>query len=182
MKQSLLKKKLICLLIVALGIALDYATKQMIIANMYLGQSIPLWEGVLHITYVINEGAAFSMLSGQRWVFLIISSVAIAVMGAFLIFTKNSRPIWLYSLSMIISGGIGNMIERIYLGYVTDFIDFTLINFAIFNVADSLVCIGAGLLLLDLIIDFIKDPTGEKSKTNPPAVNDGEGAVEKNDE
>ena len=182
MKLSLKKNKIICLLIIIFGVALDQITKYLIIENMTLGQSIPLWEGVLHITYVINRGAAFSMLSGQRWVFLIISSVAIAVMGAFLIFTKNSRPIWLYSLSMIISGGIGNMIERIYLGYVTDFIDFTLINFAIFNVADSLVCIGAGLLLLDLIIDFIKDPTGEKSKTNPPAVNDGEGAVEKNDE
>ena len=164
MKLSLLKKKLICLLIVVLGIALDYATKQVIIANMTLGQSIPLWEGVLHITYVINEGAAFSMLSGHRWVFLIISSVAILSMGAYIIFTKNSRPMWLYSLALIISGGIGNMIDRIYLGYVTDFIDFTLINFAVFNVADCLVCIGSGLLILDLIVDFINDPTGEKAR------------------
>ena len=171
MKLSLFKKKLICLAIVILGIALDYATKQIVIANMTLGQSIPLWEGVLHITYVINEGAAFSMLSGQRWVFLTISSVAILGMSAYIILTKNPRPLWLYSLSMIISGGIGNMIDRIWLGYVTDFIDFTLINFAVFNAADCLVCIGSGLLLLDVIVDFIQDPSGEKAKMAKEAAN-----------
>ncbi len=160
MKLSLLKKKFICLAIVILGIILDYLTKQAIIANMTLGQSIPLWEGVLHITYVINEGAAFSMLSGHRWIFLVVSSVAILGMSAYIIFTKNSRPLWLYSLALIVSGGIGNMIDRISLGYVTDFIDFTLINFAVFNAADSLVCIGSGLLLFDLIYDFIRDPSG----------------------
>lgn len=164
MKLSLLKKKFICLAIVILGIILDYATKQAVIANMTLGQSIPLWEGVLHITYVINEGAAFSMLSGHRWVFLLISSIAILGMSAYIIFTKNSRPLWLYSLALIISGGIGNMIDRIHLGYVTDFIDFTLINFAVFNAADCLVCIGSGLLLIDLIYDFITDPSGEKAR------------------
>jgi signal peptidase II len=81
------------------------------------------------------------------------------------LFTKNARKIWLYSLALIASGGIGNMIERVSLGYVTDFIDFTLINFAVFNVADSFVCVGAFFLLLDLIVDLIKDPTGEKSKS-----------------
>jgi signal peptidase II len=61
------------------------------------------------------------------------------------------------SLSMLISGGIGNMIDRIALGYVVDFIDFRLINFAIFNGADSFVCVGAGLLILALVLDMVRE-------------------------
>jgi signal peptidase II len=65
------------------------------------------------------------------------------------------------SLAMLISGGIGNMIDRIALGYVVDFIDFRLINFAIFNGADSFVCVGAGLLVLSLILDIYKESKGK---------------------
>ena len=65
---------------------------------------------------------------------------------------------------LIVSGGIGNMIDRIALGYVVDFIDFALIDFAVFNIADSLVCIGAGLLVLALVLDIIKEAKLEKAK------------------
>ena len=69
-------------------------------------------------------------------------------------------------MAMIISGGIGNMIDRIALGYVVDFIDFTLIDFAVFNGADSFVCVGAGLLILALILDIVKEQKAEKEKNN----------------
>ncbi len=164
MKLSLKMNKILCFILIVFGIILDHRTKQIVINNMALNESIPLWQDVFHFTYVRNTGAAFSMLSGHRWIFISVSSITILAILVYLIFTKSARPIWLYSVSMIASGGIGNMIERVKLGYVTDFFDFTLINFAVFNVADCFVCIGAGLLLLDLVIDFIKDPTGEKSK------------------
>ena len=164
MKLSLKMNKILCFILIVFGIILDHRTKQIIINNMELYQSIPLWKGVFHFTYVRNTGAAFSMLSGQRWIFITISSITILAILVYIVFTKKARPVWLYSLAMIASGGIGNMIERVKLGYVTDFFDFTLIDFAIFNVADCFVCVGAFLLLLDLVVDFIKDPTGEKSK------------------
>jgi signal peptidase II len=71
---------------------------------------------------------------------------------------------------MVVSGGIGNMIDRIGLGYVVDFIDFRLINFAVFNGADSFVCVGAGLLMLALIRDLIAESKKAKEAANAPAA------------
>jgi signal peptidase II len=70
---------------------------------------------------------------------------------------------------MIVSGGIGNMIDRTVLGYVIDMIDFTLINFAVFNGADSFVCVGAGILILALILDIIKETKEKKGKAEDDA-------------
>ena len=96
------------------------------------------------------------MMAGSRWIFITVSSLAIIAFTFYLIYTKTDRAIWILAISMMASGGVGNMIDRIWLGYVVDFIDFTLINFAVFNIADSLICVGAGLMLLDLTLDFIQ--------------------------
>ena len=153
---KLTKRKLLCVIIIVAGLLVDFISKRIIATEMALHQSIPLWRGVLHITYVQNRGAAFGMMAGSRWVFITVSSAAIIAFCVYLILTKTARPLWIYSLAMMASGGIGNMIDRIWLGYVVDFIDFTLINFAVFNIADSLICIGAALMMLDLVFDFIE--------------------------
>ena len=87
-----------------------------------------------------------------------VSTVTIIAL-AVLLYSGYVRQNKLYtvSLSLIISGGIGNMIDRVFLGYVIDFIDFRLIDFAIFNGADSFVCVGAGILILALLLDVIKE-------------------------
>lgn len=154
--NTLTKRKLTCAAIIAFGIIIDFISKRIVATQMALHQSIPLWRGVLHITYVQNRGAAFGMMAGSRWIFITVSSIAIIAFFLYLLYTKSDRPMWLFAISMMASGGIGNMIDRIWLGYVVDFIDFTLINFAVFNIADSLICVGAGFMILDLILDFIK--------------------------
>jgi signal peptidase II len=93
-----------------------------------------------------------------------ISSVAIIAIALYLYSGRNESKLYCGALTLIISGGIGNMIDRIALGYVVDFIDFALIDFAVFNIADSFVCIGAGLLVLALILDIIKEAKLEKAK------------------
>ena len=150
--------KLLVLLVTLFGIALDQLTKLIVDRTMALGESIPLFEGVLHITYIRNRGAAFGMLADNRWVFLTVSTVVIVVLAAFLALTKMRDPLALTALSMILSGGIGNMIDRLALGYVIDFIDFRLINFAVFNGADSFVCVGAALFLLATLLDLRRQP------------------------
>ena len=92
-----------------------------------------------------------------------VSTVTILAL-VFLLYSGYVRANKFYtvSLSLIISGGIGNMIDRIALGYVVDFIDFRLIDFAVFNGADSFVCVGAGLLVLALVLDIIKDAREKK--------------------
>ena len=140
-----------------IGILLDQLTKWLAVKFLMPIDTVPIIQDALHLTYAENRGAAFGMLANNRWVFLIISSIAIAAM-VFYLFSGLSEGILAgISLSMLISGGIGNMIDRIALGYVVDFIDFRLINFAIFNGADSFVCVGAGLLILALVLDMVRE-------------------------
>ena len=87
----------------------------------------------------------------------------ILALSVYLILGYAQNALYASSVCLIISGGIGNMIDRLALGYVVDFIDFRLINFAVFNVADTFVCVGAGLLILALVIDLIKEAKAKKS-------------------
>ena len=139
------------------GIALDQLTKLLAVRYLMPVDTVPLWENVLHLTYVENTGAAFGMMTDARWVFLILSSVAIVGIALYLFFGYARTTLATVAFSMIVSGGIGNMIDRIALGYVIDFIDFRLIHFAVFNGADSFVCVGAGLLVLSLILDILHE-------------------------
>lgn len=156
-------------LILVGAILLDQLTKALAVNYLAPRGSVPLWRGVLHLTYVENRGAAFGMLADHRWVFLVFSTLAIALLGVYLfrgvsyLSDKTAEgkypplsPFGGVSLALIVSGGIGNMIDRIALGYVVDFIDFTLIDFAVFNVADSFVTVGAVLLACHLLLPLIK--------------------------
>jgi signal peptidase II len=104
------------------------------------------------------------MLDDKRILFMIPSTVMIIGMLIYLYLGYAENRLYAASVAAIVSGGIGNMIDRIALGYVVDFIDFRLINFAVFNGADSFVCVGAGFLMLALIRDFIKEVKTARKK------------------
>ncbi len=150
-------------MIIAVGIALDQLTKWLAVVHLKPVFDLPLIKGVLHLTYTENRGAAFGILSDSRWVFMLFSSVMIIAMGIYLFYPKKQSGL-LFSIgaAMVVSGGIGNMIDRIALGYVVDFINVELINFAIFNVADCFVCVGAGIMVLALILEIIKEAKEKK--------------------
>jgi len=117
-----------------------------------LGTSHPLWEGVFHFTSAHNKGAAFGMFSGGRWVFIAITIlVCAAVVWVLIKKRKDVHVLFRLALSLILAGAIGNLIDRVFLGYVRDMLDFCLIDFAIFNVADSVLCVGALILAIDLL-------------------------------
>ena len=148
------------------GNLIDQLTKFLVNKFMMPGQSIPLIKGFLHLTYTTNDGAAFGMMDGARWLFIAISVIAILAFAAYLYLGHAETPLYAVAISMVISGGIGNMIDRVGLGFyvnpqgggeVIDFIDFCGIWNAIFNGADSFVCVGAGLLILALILDIKKE-------------------------
>lgn len=164
LKSSRLLRYTLYSLIIAVGIFLDQLTKWLSVKYLTKVSTVPLIEGVLHLTYVENRGAAFGMLADNRWVFIIVSSVTILGLAVYLYLDKNKNLLMTVSISMIVSGGIGNMIDRLALGYVVDFIDFRLINFAVFNGADSFVCVGAGMLILALVLDIIKESKEQKAK------------------
>lgn len=137
------------------GLMLDQLTKYWTVQSLYLNQSIPLWEGVFHITYVTNPGAAFSLFSDNggwlRWLSLIVSLglMAFAVFGPRLDRWEQA------GYGFILSGALGNGIDRFLEGEVVDFLDFRLIRFPVFNLAD--VFINIGILCL-IVASFRKPP------------------------
>ena len=154
--------------IILVGIGLDQLTKLLAVSYLKPVKDIPIWEGVFHLTYHENTGAAFGIFNepGQRWIFMVISTVAILGLAFYLYIGRASNWVYPSAIALVVSGGIGNMIDRIALGYVVDFINFELIDFAIFNVADSFVCIGAGMLILALVLDIVKEAKSKKSAEN----------------
>lgn len=158
------------------GILFDQLTKWLTVKNMALHEHIPViktgeivWASFLHIR---NDGAAFGMMDNAPWVFNTVSTVAILGMTAFLFLGHMESKLSGIGLSMMISGGIGNMIDRTALGYVVDMIHLDIFNetslFAsvntVFNVADTFVCIGACVLVLGLVLEMIDETKQEKAK------------------
>jgi len=136
-----------------LGLILDQVTKFGIKQTFELNQSLPLWKGVFHLTYVTNKGAAFSLFAGQggwlRWLSLLVSLGLIALV----VFSPNLSRMEQLGYGFILAGALGNGIDRFLAGAVVDFLDFRLIQFPVFNVAD--VCINIGIFFL-LLVNFVK--------------------------
>ncbi len=150
-------------LIIIGTVLLDQATKLLAVKYLQPVGTFPIINEALHLTYHQNKGAAFGILQDHRWVFMIVSTLAIVGLIIYIIKYPPKSKCCSIGLSFIIGGGIGNMIDRTLLGYVVDFIDFRLINFAIFNVADSFVCIGAALVLIYV---FFFDDSAKKEEQN----------------
>lgn len=163
------RQRILYAAIVLFGIVSDQLTKLLAVKHLSVRDTLPLIRDVFHFTYVENRGAAFGMLANHRWVFLVFSTLAIVALGIYLFrgvsYFSDKREDGTYpplallggiALSLIVTGGIGNMIDRLALGYVVDFLDFTLINFPVFNVADSYVTVGAVLLALHLLLPLLQ--------------------------
>lgn len=155
-------------IIIVLVVALDQLTKYLIQANLELNSSIPLIDGIFHITYIRNSGAAFSMFQHRTGFLIAMQLAVIAVVLVYLVKRKKKEH-WclLLSLSLIAAGGMGNLIDRAMNGYVVDFLDFRV--WPIFNMADISVCVGCGLLILYM---FFIDPKRSRNK-NPDAARGG---------
>jgi signal peptidase II len=132
-----------------LVIAADYASKCYVQAAMAEGMSIPVIEGVFHITYVLNPGAAFGLLPNQRALFI----AAVFALLASLFFLRKqikTQPFCLkLGVSLLAGGALGNLADRIRSGEVVDFLDFRV--WPVFNIADAAICIGAGCVLWSMM-------------------------------
>ena len=129
-------------------IAVDQLTKYIVVSKMYLGQSIPIVGKLMHITFLYNTGAAFSILRNKIW---LLASLAIFASMALIYYfprlaTYGKRMKW--GTILLLGGTVGNLIDRLLQGSVIDFIDFRI--WPVFNVADSAICIGAALVALSL--------------------------------
>lgn len=148
-------------------ILLDQFTKGVVQSKFYLGESIPVIEGIFNFTYVKNPGAAFGMGAAASDLTRKILFLALPVLACFWLLysiwiTRKEKLIHCLSYSLIFSGAVGNLIDRFSLRYVVDFLDFHWKNhhFPAFNIADSAITIGVTLLVLDSFLELI----GERKK------------------
>lgn len=144
------------LIVCILLIAADQLTKLAAVGMLKKVGCVKIINGFFSLTYLENGGAAFGMLEGARWLFLMIT-IAITVLAVvyYIKMEKNKNNLWLRcAIVMIVAGAMGNAIDRLFRGYVVDFFDFIIFgyNFPVFNVADILVVLGTALLAGGIIL------------------------------
>jgi signal peptidase II len=189
MNKKNLTKAVFCACLAVLIPLLDHLTKFLVRTFMEVGDSIPVIEDFFHLTYVLNDGMAFGMAGGGgRWFFMLLTPIALVAVAAYLVlYFKKLDLVSCLSLVMIFMGGASNMVDRVFFihldpestglfdGRVVDMIDFCGIWNAVFNVADSFVCVGVFLFLLAFVVNDLKEARNKKkallikgSPTAPP--------------
>ena len=154
---------IIYLFIILFEVLLDQFSKQIVTAYLDLYQKVEVIPSFFNLTYVQNYGAGFSILEGQRFLFLFITIVAIIIFSYMLYKGKNSHIVYKTSLLLILGGTLGNFIDRIVHTYVVDFLDFIIFgyDFPVFNIADYFLTIGVILLLIYTL--FIEGKNGKNT-------------------
>jgi len=146
-------------IVALLVVIFDQLTKYYVAENFYLGESVPVIENIFHWTYILNPGAAFGMLEGSRWFFVVI---AVGVLGGIWYMKDEiNEGGWMmqYGAALFGGGAIGNLIDRARSGLVIDFFDFRI--WPVFNVADIAICVGVAMILWKVLeTEFL---TKEKS-------------------
>lgn len=130
-------------------VALDQITKALVTHLMVPGESIPILQDVFHLTYVLNPGAAFGILSNQRIFLLATGAVLILATAYFYPLLKRADGCLKLGATAILSGAVANLIDRVQTGYVVDFFDFRI--WPVFNVADIAICAGMGFMIYSIL-------------------------------
>ena len=146
-------------IVILLLIGLDQLSKIWAINDLKAIGSIPIIQNVFHLTYVENRGAAFGMLENNQIIFVIVALVA-SIFGLYYLHTKKINLIGKMGIILIISGAIGNAIDRLRLGFVVDYFDFRIIWEYVFNIADVFVVVGT--ILLCVYIIFYEEESNKK--------------------
>ena len=151
------KKILLIIFIILISICIDQIVKQIVIKNVF-NSSIQIIKGVLNFTYVENTGGAYGIGSNNILIFIIINIIILGILMKFAISKREKiDTISLIAISLIIAGGMGNLIDRVARGYVVDFVDINpVLKYPVFNIADIFVVTGCIVIAIELIYRTIK--------------------------
>lgn len=127
---------------ILLCVAADQAVKAYVVAHLALGESAPLLPGLVELYYIRNTGGGFSILTDHTWLLTAVTAVLMAGIAALLVRRTFRHPLAMWTLTAILGGGLGNLIDRVRLGYVVDMFNFQFMSYPVFNVADILVVCG----------------------------------------
>lgn len=155
------------IILTAVLVGLDQLVKYLVLTNIQLGEHVPFIPHLLELTYVENTGAAFSMLSEHTWLLTLISLV-MSVLLALAIWKNFFRhPLGKVTLTLLLAGAVGNLIDRMFRGYVVDMFNVLFMNFAVFNVAD--ICVVVGGIAAAAYYLFLADKLESKENANGQA-------------
>lgn len=163
---------MIYILALALCIAADQALKLWVVANLGLHESMPLLPGIVELYYIRNTGGGFSIMTGQTWLLAALTVVLMAVLGALIVKKVFTHPLAVWPLILIIGGGLGNLIDRVRLGYVVDMFNLEFMNYPVFNIADIFVVCGAFVFAFYYLVLHDK-VTAQTQKKTEEAGDDG---------
>ncbi|MBR2895102.1 MAG: signal peptidase II [Oscillospiraceae bacterium] len=158
---------MIYFLAVVLCVVLDQGVKLWTVGNLALHESAPLLPGIVELYYIQNTGGGFSILTGHTWLLTVVTAVLLTGFAVLLIKKVFTHPLAVWTLVLVIGGGIGNLIDRVRLGYVVDMFNFQFMSYPVFNVADIFVVCGAigfsvyYLLLHDKVVEKTEKKTEE---------------------
>ena len=144
-------KRYLALLMSAALVGIDQWLKLLAKEFLKPGETTPLIQDVLHLTYLENRGAAFGMMQNKKWLLVWATAAVLLILILAVMAGKIKGTFPLFSVCTIIGGGIGNLIDRVYRGYVIDYIHVKIVNFAIFNFADICVTVGTAMLIFYLL-------------------------------
>ena len=161
--MSIVSKKIMwrlvsVILLVALLVGGDQWVKDWVVTHIPLGSSRVVIPGLLNLTYLQNRGAAFSILQDQQFFFIALTAVVVGIATYYLIQRLQASFVDVLSLTLVISGGLGNVIDRVRQGFVVDMFDLQFVHFAVFNVADA--CVSCGVVLL--LFRFWRSESGSR--------------------
>ena len=130
------------LLTILLCVAADQAVKYYVVTHLALYESAPLLPGLVELYYIRNTGGGFSILSGHTWLLTLLTAAVMVFVAVLLVRRTFPHPLAMWTLTVILGGGLGNLIDRVRLGYVVDMFNFQFMRYPVFNVADILVVCG----------------------------------------
>jgi len=156
------KNRIFAIIVGVIILITDQAVKYMIRLNMQLYDKIEVIPGVFNITYTQNTGAVFGSFDRYTVLLSVFTAIILLAGVAALLFWKIKSKLMYWSMALVIFGGIGNLIDRVFRGFVIDFIDVCIVWPYIFNIADSAVVIGVCLIMLYLLLDTIKEAKKKK--------------------
>ena len=151
------------IIISVLVVLADQAVKYLTSANIAAGEIVEFIPGVIHLTYLENTGAAFSMLADKRWLLTGISGIC-AILLLIILIKYKMRPIGRISVAAVLGGAVGNLIDRALFGGVVDMFEVEFMDFAVFNVADIFITVGGVVFCIYYIVDMVKSEKQAKAK------------------
>lgn len=158
------------ILAIVLCVAADQALKLWTVAHLGLYESMPLLPGIVELKYIQNTGGGFSILTGHTWLLTVLTIVLMAVLGWLLVKKIFTHPLALWTLTLILGGGLGNLIDRVRLGYVVDMFNLQFMNYPVFNIAD--ICVVCGAIGFAVYYLLLHDKVTKKEETKTEDLSD----------